>query len=160
MRLWPRSTGDEIRDAFAFLTRERGYRLIADSDAGMGGSLTYRSAELWIAVEWDRGDPWLEFSPTRSEVKVDWDVVDHLLRGVPQYEGLGVPVRTASVPELAAFLRAHLDEIEARFRSPAREATVAALFVLREGQLSRVQAWWDSLKRAPRRQGGHHSGAT
>jgi hypothetical protein len=160
MRLWPRSTGDGIRDAFAFLTQERGYRLIADSDAGMGGSLTYRSSELWIAVEWDRGDPWLEFSPTRSEVKVDWDLMDHLLRGAPQYEGVGVPVRTAPASELAAFVRAHLDEIEARFRGAAREATVAALLGLRRGQLARVQAWWDSMKQAPRPQGGHHSGAT
>ena len=149
MSLWPRSTGDNIRDAFAFLTRERGYRLIADSDAGMGGSLTYRSDELWIAVEWDRGDPWLAFSPTRSEVKADWDLMDHLLRGAAQYEGAGIPIRTAPVPELAAFIRAHLDEIEARFHGPAREATVAALLVLRRGQLARVQAWWDTLKRAP-----------
>jgi hypothetical protein len=160
MRLWPRSTGDEIRETFAFLTQERGYRLIADSDAGMGGSLAYRSPELWITVEWDRSDRWLEFSPTRSAVKVDWDLVDHLLRGAPHYEGAGVPMRTAPVPELAAFVRAHLIEIEARFRGPARAATVSTLLALRKEQLARVQAWWDGLERAPGVPDAHHPGVT
>ena len=106
MRLWPKSVGDRIREAFAFLTEVHGYRLIADSDGGMGGSLTYRSDALWIAVEWDRSDPWLEFSPARSPAgKFDWDLVDQLLRSAPHFEGAGVPSRTAPVAELAAFLR-------------------------------------------------------
>ena len=54
MRIWPQSIGDAVREDFAFLPAAHGYRLIADSDAGLGGRLTYRSPDLWIAVHWDR----------------------------------------------------------------------------------------------------------
>jgi hypothetical protein len=127
MRLWPRSTADRIREAFAFLVETHGYRLVADSDGGMGGSITYRSEGLWIAVEWDRGEPWLEFSPTRSSVgRFDWDLVDHVLRG-EAFARADVPAREAPADELAAWLRAHLAEIEAAFAPPRREDTQARL---------------------------------
>src|SRR5215212_4897147 len=101
MRLWPRSTSDRIREAFAFLTAAHGYRLVADSDGAMGGSVTYRSDGLWIAVEWDRSEPWLEFSPTRSSLgRVDWELVDHVLRGAEHWErGMDDPARTAAPEE-------------------------------------------------------------
>jgi len=150
MRLWPKSVGDRIREAFAFLTEVHGYRLIAHSDGGMGGSLTYRSDALWIAVAWDRGDPWLEFSPARSPAgPFEWDLVDQLLRGVPHFDGPGVPVRTAPVPELAAFLREHLAEIEARFRPPVLGTTLGRLAELDGERQVLVRQWWDRFKRRP-----------
>ena len=157
MRFWPQSTGDAVRDAFAFLQEAHNYRLIVDSDAGMGGSLGYRSPELWITVHWDRDDPWLEFSPTDIDDRFDWDVVEHLLRGAEHYQGKGVPVRTAPVPELAAFLRQHLAEIERQFRGPERVVTLARLGQLQAEQQRRVQAWRDRMK--PDALGKHSSSA-
>src|SRR5690349_2894015 len=96
MRLWPRSMSERIREAFAFLVDGHGYRLVSYSGGGMGGSVTYRSDDLWIAVEWDRSDPWLEFSPTRSAVgRFDWDLVDHVLRGAAALEHADVPALDA-----------------------------------------------------------------
>ncbi len=145
MRFWPQSTGDAIREAFAFLPAAHGYRLIADSDAGMGGSLTYRSADLWITVSWDRGDHSVEFSPTNIDGKFDWELIEHLLRGAERYEGVGVPVRAAPVPELAAFVSQYLPEIERRFRDPALPETLTRLAELQAEQRRRAQQSWDEL---------------
>ena len=145
MRFWPQSTGDAVRAAFAFLPAEHGYRLMADSDAGLGGSLAYRSPDLWITVHWDRSDPWLEFSPTNLDARFDWDLVEHLLRGAECYEGVALPVRTAPAPDLAAFLRQHLPEIERRFQDSARPETLTRLAELQAEQRRLVQKSWDEL---------------
>jgi hypothetical protein len=148
MRLWPRSTSEEIRAAFAFLVEEHGYRLVADSGDGMGGAVTYRSDDLWVAVEWDRSKPWLEFAPTHSSVgRFDWELVGHLLRGAEHWErGMNDPARTATPEELAGWLRERLAEIEARFRLPERDATNARLECLAAERRSLREQWWAQWK--------------
>ena len=142
MRLWPRSTATRIREAFAFLTTDAGYRLVADSDGGLGGSVTYRSDVLWIAVEWDRGAPWLEFSPTQSAIgRFDWVLVDHLLQGRP-VETADVPAGEAPAEELAAWLGARLPEIEARFRPPRLDETHARLHELDAARRRLREVYW------------------
>ena len=44
MRLWPRSTTDLIREAFAFLP-DAGYRLVSESGLGMGVTVTQLTPE-------------------------------------------------------------------------------------------------------------------
>ena len=160
MRFWPQSTGAAIREAFAFLPAAHGYRLIADSDAGMGGSMTYRSADLWITVSWDRGDHWVEFSPTNIDAKFDWELIKHLLRGAEHYDGLGVPVHAAPIPELATFVREYLPEIERRFRDPALPQTVARLGELQVEQRRVAQKSWDELIPRPTSHNRVRRGAT
>ena len=143
MRLWPRSAAEEIREAFAWLTGPpHAYRLIAESD-GMRGAVTYRSEGLWIAVEWDRGQPWLEFSPTRSAVgRFDWQLVDHLLRGAERYAaGSGVGGEAPAM-ELAGWLRPRLGEIERRFAPPSLADTHDQLLALQAQRAREREAYW------------------
>jgi hypothetical protein len=151
LRLMPRSPADRIRDAFAWLTEPpHAYRIVAESE-GLGGAVTYRSESLWVAVEWDRGEPWLEFSPTRSAVgRFDWELVDHLLRGAAHFGGGGGTASEAPAGALAAWLRPRLGEIEARFRPPALAETNARLLALQSERTRARAAWWDR----PREPGG------
>jgi hypothetical protein len=153
------STGDTIRIAFAWLTApQHGYRIVAESE-GAGGAVTYRSDALWIAVEWDRGQPWLEFAPTHSAVgRFDWELVDHLLRDAPHFrEGAG-PGGEAPAVALAAWLRPRLAAIESRFRPPALDATQARLHAL-AAERADVQfaRWGRPARRGP---AGSPPGAT
>ena len=136
MRFWSQSLSERIREAFAFLTESHGYRLVVVSDAGyMGGTVAYRSDDLWITVAWDRSDPWLEFSPTGLYVKVNWQCFELLRRGGLR-EVVGMPAACASAPELAAYVHEHIGEIELRFQHPQREATLAELAKLKSERSS------------------------
>lgn len=147
MHLWPRSTADQIYEAFGFLT-DRGYRLIADSPGGMGGSVTYRSAGLWIAVEWDRSEPWIEFAPTHASVgRVHWEVVDHLLRGAEHWEHGTAAARTAPAVELAAWLHERLANIEALFRMPELEQTNKQIQAVLTERRAFMEERWKSSSR-------------
>ena len=146
MRIWPRALADEIEDAFAFLLPQ-GYRLIAKSAWGMGGRVTYRSAQLWIGIEWDRSEPWLDFAPVGSAEAYDWDLVDHLLRGARHFSRTKFTTLTARVPELASFLQTRLADIEASFKAPMREPTIAHLHAVRAERGALAKEWWDGLKR-------------
>src|SRR5581483_2378618 len=127
MALFGPSISERIHEAFAFL-EARGYRLIAESAEAMGGSINYRSPHLWVAIDWDRSEPWLEFAPTHSSIgRVDWELVDHVLRGAKHWEFGMSPRKTASAEALAAWLRTRIEEIEMRFREPELAATSARL---------------------------------
>lgn len=149
MRLWPRSTANRVRDAFGFLAAERGYLLAAASDASMAGSLAYRSDTLCVVADWDRGEPVLFITPVGTTARFGWNVLDALLRGLAHYEGPAVPAREAPPEQLAAWLRTHLDELEARLRPPAREATIARLAEYDAERQVEVQRWWDGLRDRP-----------
>ena len=143
MRLWPRSVADRIKDALDFLTTERGYRRVAASDAGMAGSVGYRSDALWITAEWDRGEPRLVVTPVGTTVRAGWEVLDPLLRGAAHYDGPVVAAREAPPAELAAWLRAHLDELEARLHPPRRAATLTLLAAYEAERQAEGRRWWD-----------------
>lgn len=135
---------DDLKRAFSFLL-QRGYELIVESgDGAFGGAVTYRSTQLWIAIEWDRGDVRLEFAPTNSWLgRVPWDNIDHLLRNVPRFEGEPPPLlRTAPVDELVAFAQTHLTEIERRFAPPERATTEAFLKELQRDRARRADEYW------------------
>jgi hypothetical protein len=143
LRLMPRSPADRIREAFGFLTRPpHAFRIVAESE-GMGGAVTYRSDALWVAVEWDRGEPWLEFSPTRSSVgRFDWELVDHVLRGAAHYEAGGGAGGEAEAGELAAWLRPRLAEIEARFAPGRLAETNERLLALQAQRARGREEYW------------------
>ena len=140
---------DRIKSAFAFLV-DQGYRLVAESgDGPFGGAITYRSPELWIAIEWDRGDVHLEFAPTESwSGSVPWDNVDHLLRSIPRFEREPPLLRGAEIEELATFTRQHLSEIERRFAREQRAATEAFLSALEQDRRRRADAYWNHRARS------------
>jgi hypothetical protein len=149
MRIFPPSTADRIRAAFAFLTDGPGYRLIVDSDAGMAGSIAYRSLDLWITAEWDRGDPWLTFSAARSAAgPFGWELVDHLLRSAPHFDSAAVPTAEVPAEQLATWLRPRLAEIETRFRPPAFEQTRTRLLALQAEQWQERERYWANPRRA------------
>lgn len=134
---------DRIKTAFGFLPA-RGYQLVAESGSGpFGGAITYRSPELWVALEWDRGDVHLEFAPTYSwSGRVPWDNVDHLLRDVPRFDREPPLLRGAEIEELATFTRENLTEIERRFAPEQRAATEAFLSALEQDRRRRADAYW------------------
>jgi hypothetical protein len=120
-------SGAEIKAQFAFLL-ERGFVLTSESDAGFAGSITYRSPDLWIAVEWDRSHPWLRFSPTHSWSEfVEWSVLDHVLRGRTGFECDTTFIQTAPTEVLVAFVQEHLPAILARFDRSNWPATLEAI---------------------------------
>jgi len=141
---------DQIKNAFAFLLL-RGYALVAESDVGpLAGAITYRSTELWIAVEWDHGSAHVEFAATGSWAgRVPWDNVDHLLRGVTRYEHEPPLFQSAPIPVLATFVRERLEEIERRFSPAERSATEAFLNILEADRRRRAQEYWRRLERRP-----------
>jgi len=130
MHFWPRSREDEVTDHFAFLLKRR-YALVAKSSSDTGGRVTYRSAKLWIGVEWDGGDPWLDFSPVGATESYDWDLVRQLLRGRTRFESRDLATHTEKARILAAFARSHLAAIEALFAPTARSATVLTLSAMK-----------------------------
>jgi len=130
MRFWPQSREDEVVDHFAFLLKRR-YALVARSSSGTSGRVTYRSAKMWIGIEWKGGDPWIEFSPVGASDSYDWDLVRLFMRGRTQFESRDLSVRTDKVPNLAAFARTHLASVEALFAPTVRDGTVAALSALK-----------------------------
>jgi hypothetical protein len=153
VRPWSQSPTERVRAAFAFLSEPpHAYRLIAESDSGMAGSVTYRSDALWITVEWDRGEPWLEFAPTQEPAgRFDWELVDSLLQGAKHTTApVTGPAREAPAEELAAWLRARLPEIEARFTPAVRTATQARLLGLATKRAAARQAWWKARERTAR----------
>jgi hypothetical protein len=131
---------DGIKAAFAFL-ESCGYRLVAESGSGpFGGAITYRSADLWIVVEWDRGDVHLEFAPTQSwQGRVPRDNIDHLLRGADRFDREPPLLRRAPIGELADFTRDNLVEIERRFTPAARPSTEAFLRTLEADRRQRAK---------------------
>lgn len=132
----------EIRNNFDFLLEKSRYEIVSEGD-GMGGGVTYRSAELWVAVEWDRGLPTLVFAPTQRSVgRVDWTIVDHVLRNAEHYEGEARHSCLASADDLAAWLRPRLDAIEVAFRSPQLDATNIRLSSLLAEQGAERMAYW------------------
>lgn len=121
------STGTRIRDAFDYLLR-RGYSLAAESDAGMAGTIAYRSALLWLSFEWDRSDPWLTFTFVRvGPEPVLWTDVDQALtkNSHPEYGPSALP--EAPIPTLVAFLGATLEALEQELESPASVEFHAAI---------------------------------
>ena len=136
---------DRIVHAFEFLIA-RGYKLVSRHDAAMGGDVTFRSDSLWIAIEWDRDEsPTLAIAPTQQSFgRVPWDNVDHLIRGVARYECEPPLLRTATLGELADFIRRHVAEIETRFSPPQRADTDRFLQELEADRSRRVEAYWQS----------------
>jgi hypothetical protein len=141
MRLWPRSTTDRIREAFAFLI-EAGYRLVSESGLGMGVTVTYRSPALWIAVNADRGDAWVEVTPTgQPDDPVTDDVLRELVAGHTTYEAKYPLGRAQSVEETAAFVREHVDELERRFGPEYLAVTRKGLAALCAARAAKTKAW-------------------
>jgi hypothetical protein len=139
MRFWPQSREDQVVDHFAFLLKRR-YALVARSSSGNSGRVTYRSAKMWIGIEWDGGDPWIDFSPVGASDSYDWDLVRLFMRGRTEYESRDLSVRTDKVPMLAAFARTHLAAIEALFAPTVRDGTVAALSALKADRSAKLRA--------------------
>ena len=110
------ATAHQIRAAFDSLL-SRDYVLAAESDAGMAGTIAYRSPHLWLSFEWDRSDPWLTI--TFKDVgpnPVMWTEVDRVFGGKahPEYDPNTLP--EAPVPRLLAFVQAVLPALEARLQ--------------------------------------------
>lgn len=73
------SLSERVKEAFAFLA-SKGYAIVSETDEGMGGGVTYRSPDVWIEIDWDRGGALsLEFASTHSSWygRVPWDNIDH-----------------------------------------------------------------------------------
>jgi hypothetical protein len=51
MRFWPRSAMETIREAFAFLTNDAGYRLVSESGSGACGAAVY---SIWLQLNFGR----------------------------------------------------------------------------------------------------------
>ena len=147
MPLFGPKVPDRIRASLQFLVDSGRYRLIAESE-GIGGAITYRSPELWIAAEWDRSLPWLDFSSTHdSAARFDWELLDLLLTGAEHYHhGDGI-ARVADPEVLAEWLRPRLTEIERRFRKSQLSETAAALYRLREERASVFEAHLQDVRR-------------
>jgi hypothetical protein len=140
MRFWPRSATETIREAFAFLTNDCGYRLVSESGLGMGVTVTYRSPALWVAVNADRGDAWVEVTPARSaDDPYDDRLLAELLAGHEQYIADCSPAELRGVSECAAFLRANLAELERRFSPERRDETRRRLATLRASRAKRAK---------------------
>lgn len=121
------STTETIHTAFDFLLA-RGYAVVAESDGAMAGTVAYRSPLLWISLEWERGNPTLSFTLTRTTPNsFAWTLVDRVLNGELHLEFAPNVVPSAPVAELATFLRANLDELERRLSPPECEAFEAHL---------------------------------
>lgn len=147
MRLWPRSTSDRIREAFAFLA-EAGYQLVSDSGYGMGATVTYRSAALWIAVSSDRGDVWVEVTPAgQADDAYSDDLLRELLAGHETYEAEHPLTRPRSVEEAAAFVREHLGELELRLGPAHLAETRRRLGALRDARTENTSGWLAELDR-------------
>jgi hypothetical protein len=150
MRLWPRSTTARISEAFAFLA-EAGYRLVSDSGLGMGTTVTYRSPALWIAVNSDRGDTWVEVTPTgQPDDPYTEGLLHELLAGHATYEAEHPLTRRRSVEEAAAFVREHLGELEIRFRPERLAETRQQLAALRDARTAKTRGWLANLDRRAR----------
>jgi hypothetical protein len=131
MSLFGPTVPDRIRASFQFLVDSGRYRLIAESE-GIGGAITYRSSELWIAAEWDRSLPWLDFSSTHDAgARFNWSLVDLLLAGADHYEGNGIS-NVATPEALAEWFRPRLTDIEQRFSHARREKTISSLSLLEQ----------------------------
>ena len=136
---------EQVKEAFAFLL-PRGYAIVEEADEGMGGGVTYRSADVWIDVGWERdGGVSLEFASTHSSWygRVPWDNIDHLLRGVARYEHEPPLFRTASLDTLTKFVRTNLTEIEERFAGERRDATASFLERLERDRRQRADDYWN-----------------
>lgn len=99
------------------------------------GDVTYRSAELWVVVNWDRRLPIMWFAPTHSSIaRFSWTLVRLLLSGKVEYSRESDRPLEEEPELLAEWLKDHLPEIEERFRLPALTATNATLARLDRGQ--------------------------
>jgi hypothetical protein len=147
MALFSPSVFDRIRSSFRFLLETGRYRLVAESE-GMGGAITYRSPELWVAVEWDRSLPWLDFSPTHESVgRFDWTLVDLLLNEAAHYSRDPKEPEVAEPERLADWLRPRLNEIETRFSEPLLPVTNARLGAYEKERAGLREAHWIDLER-------------
>src|SRR4029077_5816270 len=96
----------------------RGYKLAAESDGGMAGTIAYRSPRLWLSFEWDRSNPWLTFTFTDvGPAAVMWTNVDRALNGHAHSQYGPNTHPEAPIPALVAFLEEMLPELEARLES-------------------------------------------
>lgn len=142
MSVFGPSIADRIRTAFQFLLETGRYRLIAESE-GMGGEIAYRSPDLWIAIQWDRSLPWIEFSPTHHSFgRFDWILVELLLANADHFEGDALTAEVAEPEALAAWLRPRLAEIEARFTDPILTATNSRLADYSRERARIREAYW------------------
>ena len=147
MSLFGPTIPDRIRTSFQFLVDSGGYRLIAESE-GLGGAITYRSAELWIAAEWDRSLPWLDFSPTRDSAgRFDWILIDLLLKESERYDRDVEQSEVAEPEALADWLKPRLGRIEAAFRQPQLAETNATLKRYAQQRGRAREAYWQDLQR-------------
>lgn len=147
MSLFGPTVPDRIRTSFRFLLETGRYRIIAESE-GMGGAITYRSPQLWIAAEWDRSLPWLEFSPTHHSLgRFDWILVGLLLNDADYYEPNAETLEVAEPEALADWLRPRLADIEARFSDPLLPETTARLTAYSQKRARVREAYWRERER-------------
>lgn len=117
------STSERIRAEFDFFLA-RGYTIAAESDVAMAGSVIYRSPLLWIALDWERGDPALSFTLTETTPNsIPWPIVDRVLNGNPHSEfnrGYFLESGVGPISQLSQFARENIDRLENRLRSTSR----------------------------------------
>lgn len=121
------ATAERIRKAFDFLL-QRGYTLAVESDAGMAGTIAYRSPLLWISLEWERSNPWLSVTLTRTAPNsFSWPLIDRVLSGKLHPEYPLNSLAEAPVERLATWVRENLDELERHLVAPFRAEFEARL---------------------------------
>ena len=106
-----------LRAAFDFLLA-RGYVVAAESD-GIGGTVAYRSKQLWLSFQWDRWDPWLTFTVIKlGPHDFYWTDVDFVLNGKRHPEFAPNRLPEAPIPTLVAFVDANLARLEEALSAP------------------------------------------